>query len=335
MAVSPDIHANFGNHEREMIVNRPSLTRSNLNGVWPALITPWTDDDCIDEAKLVAEIAAMAEEGVHGTYTGGTTGEFYAQDDSTFEQLTELACDAAHRYGLPIQIGCTGLSTRIVRNRVRTALLHRADAIQLALPFWLALADAEVIQFFEDVADAAGDTPLVFYQTTRAKRRIDPPLLGELCQKMPTLIGMKDPGCDHQALRLIVASAPDLAVFGTDVDLLERMRLGACGTYSSVAGLNAGVMLAIHGHCAAGRFDLAEPLQDAVRRLMHEAIYPIAQEDGLLDSALDRIQREVGGGQMGLRCQSPYRSPTQAHVERVRQWCERESPALLSKKISG
>ncbi|MBA3482732.1 MAG: dihydrodipicolinate synthase family protein [Pirellulales bacterium] len=312
------------------MANQFTLTRSNLQGVWPALLTPWTEDDRIDEARLSAEIAAMGAEGVHGTYTGGTAGEFYAQDDATFEQLTEIACREAHRADLPIQIGCTALSTRVVKNRVRIALRNGADAIQLALPFWLPLADEEVYQFFRDVAQAAGDTPLVLYQTMRAKRRVDPPLLGELSRATPTLIGIKDTGCDYDVMQRIVADAPDLAVFGTDVDFLERMRLGARGTYSSVAGLNAGLMLAIYHHCAADRFDLAEPLQDAVRRLMYEVLHPISREEGLLDSALDKLQRFVGGGLIGLRCQRPYRSATQQHVERVRQWCQREAPVLLT-----
>ena len=310
-------------------MNQPKLTRSNLQGVWPALITPWTDDDRIDEARLSAEIADVAAAGVHGTYTGGTTGEFYAQDDATFDHLTELACREAHRAGLPIQIGCTALSTRAVQRRVRIAFACKADAIQLALPFWLPLNDQEVIRFFGDVAQAAQGTPLVLYQTTRAKRRIDPPFLGELCRTIPTLIGMKDTGSDHETLQRIFADAPDLAVFGTDIDLLERMRLGARGTYSSVAGLNATLMLAIHRHCADGQFDLAKPLQDAVRRLMHEVLHPIGHEAGLMDSALDRVQRIVGGGNVGLRCQLPYRSATQAHIERVREWCRREAPILL------
>jgi 4-hydroxy-tetrahydrodipicolinate synthase len=310
------------------------INAGNLFGVWPALITPWTPGDQVDEHRLAGEIRHFAEEGVHGTYTGGTAGEFYAQDDEIFRELTEIACREANRWNLPIQIGCTALGTSVVRRRVEIAIDCGADAIQLALPFWLPLSDIEVIDFFHDIAVAAGSTPLVLYQTSRAKRRVDPPLIGRLCRAVPTLIGIKDTGADFKTLRAILADAPGLSVFGTDVDLLERMRLGARGTYSSVAGLNAQLMQAIYHHAAQKRFDLAEPLQIAVRRLMNEVLHPIGEEEGLMDSALDRIQRVVGGGKVGLRCQAPYRCGTDAHVELVRDWCRREAPILLQREFS-
>ena len=247
-----------------------------------------------------------------------------------FEQLTKITCREADRARLPVQIGCTALSTRIAQNRARFAIDCGANAIQFALPFWMPLDERETAQFVHDLAAAAGSTPLVLYQTMRAKRRIDPPFLGKLCEDIPTLIGMKDPGSDHETLKKIVADAPRLAVFGTDVDLLERMRLGGLGTYSSVAGLNSGLMLSIYRHCSRDEFELAEPLQDAVRRLMHEVLHPMSESEGLVDSALDRIQREVGGGNLGLRSQPPYRSATPAHVVQVRDWCRVHAPMLLS-----
>jgi dihydrodipicolinate synthase/N-acetylneuraminate lyase len=190
---------------------KPRLTRQSLRGVWPALLIPWGPDDGIDESCLIDEIDQLADAGVHGTYTGGTAGEFYAQDDATFTKLTELACRRSIDVAIPVQIGCTGLSTRSAQERVRIAVDCGCDAIQFTLPFWLPLDDYEVRQFFFDIATTAREIPLVFYQTPRAKRRIDPPLIGKLVQEIPTLIGMKDTGCDHSALREIVADAPDLA----------------------------------------------------------------------------------------------------------------------------
>jgi dihydrodipicolinate synthase/N-acetylneuraminate lyase len=307
------------------------LSRSTLCGVWPALLTPWNHDNTVDPSRVAAEIEHFAATGVHGTYTGGTAGEFYAQDDATFNQLTRIACIDAHRNGLPIQVGCTALNTQAVQRRIVVALENSADAIQLALPFWLALSDQEVVDFFGDITRTAGDTPVVLYQTMRAKRRVDPPLIGQIAREFPTFIGLKDTGSSCELLGDILQDAPGLAVFGTDVDLLDRMRHGGRGTYSSVAGLNAGVMLSIYDYCAAGKFDLAEPFQNAVRRLMHELLHPLGVSDGLMDSALDRLQRMAGGGRVGLRCQKPYRSASEIHLQQLVEWCRRETPILLEK----
>ena len=58
------------------------LTRKTLRGVWSALILPWTNRDTLDAERFAKEIRAYAGTGVSGLYTGGTTGEFYAQDES-------------------------------------------------------------------------------------------------------------------------------------------------------------------------------------------------------------------------------------------------------------
>ena len=55
-------------------------------------------------------VCSYGSAGVDGIYTGGTTGEWYAQDDATYERITKLTCDEGHAVGLPVQIGCTALS---------------------------------------------------------------------------------------------------------------------------------------------------------------------------------------------------------------------------------
>src|SRR3954464_6196565 len=93
-------------------VRIPRLTRQTLRGVWPALIVPWTGRDTVDARRLVQEVRGYAGTGVSGVYTGGTTGEFYAQDEATFTRITEIVCAEGHAIGLPVQIGVTALSTR-------------------------------------------------------------------------------------------------------------------------------------------------------------------------------------------------------------------------------
>lgn len=308
----------------------PRLTSETLHGVWPALIVPWSDDDRLDETRFAAEIRAYAGTGVHGIYTGGTTGEFYAQDDDTFRRTAEIACREGHAAGLPVQIGCTALSTRVVRLRITAAIAAGADGIQLAIPFWLELADVEVIDFFRAAAAAAGPLPLVVYNTGRTKKKLGPELLGKLTTAVPTILGMKDTGCTCDDLKAYLAAAPRLSVFGAEHDLATKFAVGGRGTYSSITGLNARLVVKLYELAAATQMDDARTLEEMLRRYTFDLLVPMVRE-GLWDSAVDRVQRVAAGVDVGLRCQGPYRSATPEHVERLKSWCRENAPQLLER----
>ncbi|MEJ1972468.1 MAG: dihydrodipicolinate synthase family protein [Lacunisphaera sp.] len=303
------------------------LTRKTLKGVWSALIVPWTERDELDARRLVKEVRSYGGTGVSGVYTGGTTGEFYAQDDTTYEKITRIVCREAHAIGLPVQIGASALSTRTTIRRIRVAKRAGADALQIALPFWLEMKDDEVKRFVGEIVAAAGKTPIILYLTGRSKRKIGPELLGELVRKFPTFIGTKDTGLDVPGLKAALKEAPDLAIFGGE-DFYERIPAGGRGGYCSITGFNAAKVVELYNLCAAGRLDEAKPLADTMRRYLYEALVnPLVKEAGLWDSAIDRIQRVAGGGVVGLRCQSPYRSGTAAHVRGVIAWCRKNAPS--------
>ena len=49
-----------------------------LNGIIPPVVTPMANDGCVDEAALRTIIDHLIDQGVHGIFTLGTTGEFWA-----------------------------------------------------------------------------------------------------------------------------------------------------------------------------------------------------------------------------------------------------------------
>ncbi len=309
------------------------LTRKTLHGVWCALIIPWTDKDELDQKRYIREVRSYGNTGANGIYTGGTTGEWYAQDDATYERITNITCEEGHTVGLPVQIGCTALSTRTVRQRIRIANKAKADAIQIALPFWLELKDDEVTRFVREIADEAGSTPIILYLTNRSKRTIGPELLGELAGRIPTFIGTKDTGCDVPGLKAMLQKAADIAIFGGE-DFFTKVPAGGKGGYCSVSGFNARKVVELYRLCADGRLNQAKPLADAMHRFLYEGLVPWVTSDGLWDSAIDRIQRVAGGGDVGLRCQSPYRSGTMKHVRQLLVWCKKNTPELMPTQIS-
>ena len=304
------------------------LTRATLRGVWAALITPWNADFTLREERLAEEVRRYAVDGLHGVYTGGTTGEFYAQNDATYARITRVVCETARNQKIPVQIGCTALSTPTTVERIRIACDEGTDALQLALPFWLQLKDDEVMGFFGACTKAAGNVPLVFYNTERAKRRLGAALLGRLTREFPTLIGMKDTGCSPEELTGILAETGEFSVFGGEDSLLTHMPVGGLGCYSSFCGLNARLVLQLYKLCSEGKWEEAKPLNRSIAVLL-EAVGPLIEE-GLLDSALDRAFRILGGSDVGLECAGPYRSFTPAQLHGLRETLEARAPEWLS-----
>ena len=305
------------------------LNYDRLHGMWAGLPVAWDDNLELDEDAYHADVKACCDAGMHGVYTGGTTGEFYAQDEALFRRIVKLTVDAAAPTATPTQAGCTALSTRLACRRIEIAAELGADGIQVALPFWLALSDDEAASFFREIAAAAGDLPIILYKTERTKRDVSVELFQWLREIAPTLIGCKFGGGGAKEVAPYLAALPDVSFFLGEHHLLDGMRLGVRGSYSSQVYLWPPVMLRYYELCRQGRWDDAKPIQLALGRLYTEGIRSILDK-GMMDSAIDRVFGSVRGFlRCGLRCQPPYVHATQEDVDALRAWMETNTPILL------
>jgi 4-hydroxy-tetrahydrodipicolinate synthase len=311
------------------------LTRNTVAGPWCALISTWNPDSTLDESRFRKEVAWYANTGVKGVYTGGTTGEFYTQDDDLFKRINDIAIDEAHKAKLPIQAGITSLCTRSAIKRGKYAVKAGADALQVALPFWLELKDDEAEGFFMDLAQAFPSTPLILYHTGRAKKKFTPDQIVKLAAAIPHFVGMKDGGCSLETLSAMHKLVPDLAIGGGEHDMIERAKLGGRGGYFSATGLCPHAVVRLYQMCEAKQFDQAAPLQKILHALIMDVAVPwVTGPDGLFDSAVDRVFRNVACGPQNpveLPCQKPYRSASQKHVDTMRAWAQKTAPWLLDK----
>lgn len=309
-------------------MKKATISRDQLTGIWAPLPVPWQRDGALDQQIYARDIAQCCSSQINGVYSGGTTGEFYIQDYDLFCEVNEVLIGTAHEHDTPVQAGCTALGTAEVRKRVRFARSLGADLIQIALPFWLELDDEEVVEFFIAVADAAGEVPLVHYDTPRAKRRISPLLYQRLCRAVPTLWGTKFGGADIFAVKQITLANPELKVFVGEHLLASATPMGATGSYCALALLNPGWMVEYFEACRDLRWTRAFEVQDEACRLL--AMLGTLPTSGLQDSAFDRLFGRVDEFmQCPLQCQPPYRSGSEEDLECLRQWMKNNLSHLL------
>ncbi len=168
-----------------------SLTGDNWTGPWAGLPVAWTDRDAFDEATYRAAVTACCRAGVPGVYTGGTTGEFYAMEFDEFQQVARATIEECRSAGKPAMIGCTSTYTLGAIRRARFAAELGAAAVQIALPFWMEVADDQIVPFFREVAKAAGGLPLSIYETTRSKKVLALQQHREIKEAVPNYLMVK------------------------------------------------------------------------------------------------------------------------------------------------
>lgn len=306
------------------------LTAKTMTGPWAGLPIAWKDDDTFDEKTYRGDVARTCAAGVPGVYTGGTTGEFYALEFGEFKKVAKATireCKAARK---PVMIGCTSTFTRGVIRRARFAQEQGADAIQVALPFWMEVPDHEVVPFFKAVSDAVPGMPISIYETRRAKKAISLALHRAIHKAVPAVIMVKsnEDTLGHSAEGCAALSKLYSVFVGENV-ISNFGPHGARGSCSALVYQNPRILLQM--------FDLLEQKQwkelkvwtDKLNRLIFEGLKPCFAI-GATDSALDRVLGlSAGFLKTSLRSRGPYPSCTPQMLKQFQQWLKRNMPEFL------
>lgn len=97
------------------------LTSQEIKGTGATLLLPINRDESIDYARLADEINVLLKSGVDGIYSNGTAGEFYAQTEQEFDEVSRLLAEKCEKAGMPFQIGASHTSAQVSLSRLQRA----------------------------------------------------------------------------------------------------------------------------------------------------------------------------------------------------------------------
>ena len=147
------------------------LKAEQLRGIWAGVTLSWDESYRFDEETYAKNIERTLDANVHGIYTTGSTGEFYALNYDEFCSMVDIVSDLCGAAGVPLQIGCCSDATaKTVKLLEYATGKKEVGAAQVNLPYWMELSDREVVQFFKDLHSACPDIPLIHYNIPRTKR---------------------------------------------------------------------------------------------------------------------------------------------------------------------
>ncbi len=212
-----------------------------LRGIWPALVTPLTEDLGIDHSRFAAHSRGLLGAGCGGVTPFGTTGE--GPSFSLAERRD--AVDALVKNGVPaprilVSVSCAALPETLALTR--HALEIGAHGCLMMPPFFLkGVSDEGVIDAYRYVIDGAADERLrlyLYHIPQVSGVGLSHQVIRMLWSLYPqTIVGIKDSGCELQdSLALARAFMPGLIVYvGNEPDLPELGRRGSTGAVSGLA----------------------------------------------------------------------------------------------------
>ncbi|ACI58031.1 dihydrodipicolinate synthetase (plasmid) [Rhizobium leguminosarum bv. trifolii WSM2304] len=301
-----------------------------IGGNWASLLLPIAADDNIEFDKLGEEIDILIDAGVDGIYSNGTAGEFHNQTEEEFDRIQQMLAERCEASSMPFVIGACQPDPRIMLNRISRAAALDPRAIQVILPDWWPLTDAEAVDFLIRAAEAAGGIPLILYNPPHAKRVLAPKELGMVCAAVPAVIGVKLADGDASWYAETRRHLSGLSLFVPGHHLATGIKQGiAAGSFSNVACLSPrGAQLWTLS--IRSDLDAALELERRICEFMDAHIVPFRQQLGYSNAALDKLLSAIGNwGPVGTRLRFPYRSIDMAEAIRLRGIARSELPDLF------
>jgi dihydrodipicolinate synthase/N-acetylneuraminate lyase len=267
-------------------------------GVIAPIASPITRDGRVNEPVLRNMLQRLVPE-VDGVLVLGTSGEMPALLESTAFDIARCTIDEiAGRTRVFIGVGDTSLPRTLARIDRFGPL--GADLLAITAPYYFAMTDAGLIDYFTSVADAS-PIPIVLYNIPQATHN---PLSLEVIQELaahPRIMGIKDSQGDPFLFADLINLRSDgfTVLQGREQLLAQSIWAGADGSVTSLTNIAPRLVRALSVASAdpAGRED-ARQLQIETTRL--GVLFSQGHWVSALKAALRMLGWEVGEPQAPL-----------------------------------
>ena len=271
-----------------------------LRGIIPPVVTPFTKDQELDLAKLKSHIDWQIECGVHGIFVLGTTGEFYALDES--EKQTVLATAVAHCRGRsPVYAGTGAETTREVIRLTRMAEKEGADGVSVITPYFIKPTQAELFDHFRRVAECT-KLPVVLYNNpgTCGGLSIEPDTVAKLAE-VPNIIGIKDSSGDLQNTIEILRNTPRdkfSVLNGRDTLILSALQAGVQGAIPASCNIAPELCVGLYESFMKGDIESARGYQSRLHPI--RMAMTLGTGNGAVKEALILLGRSCGPNRLPI-----------------------------------
>jgi 4-hydroxy-tetrahydrodipicolinate synthase len=231
-----------------------------FEGVYPALVTPFTKDNELDVEGLKRNIEYLMVGGVAGFVPCGSTGESATLSFDEHKAAIDAAVDVSN---VPVIAGTGSNNTTEAIDLTKHAQDAGASAALLIVPYYNKPMKNGLIKHFSAIADAT-EFPLILYNIPgRTGINMDPETISTLAHDHSNIAGVKEASANFSQISDIAELTRGLDFYvlsGDDGLTLPMMSLGATGVISVAANILPKKMTTFVRRCLDGNYTEARKL---------------------------------------------------------------------------
>jgi 2-dehydro-3-deoxy-D-pentonate aldolase len=216
------------------------MPTARLQGIFVPNIVPLDERGDINELELRRYTSWLIDEGVHGLYPNGSTGEFTRFSPAERRRIIAIMADET-RGRVPILAGAAEATVRETLDTCEYYAGLGVRSVAIVAPFYFKLSPSNVYAYFKEIADNS-PVDVTLYNIPLFASPIDVATVARLAAECPRVVAIKDSSGDiAHMLRMIKAVRHERPEFsfltGWDAALLPMLLAGCDGGTNAVAGL--------------------------------------------------------------------------------------------------
>ncbi len=240
-----------------------------LDGIFPATITPFAADGSLDVKALRANIRRWNQYGLRGYLVCGSTGESAFLSDAERTQIIQITKETMLD-GMTLLAGTGRESTAQTIKTCQSAANAGADAALVITPgFYRSLMTARALEkHYRAIADASSIPILLYNMPAFTGVSIPLDLVISLSQH-PNVVGIKDSSGNSQFLAAVVRGTPtNFAVFSGNVPTFAQALVSkASGGILAIANLVPEICVALYRAGRAHNYSEVQRLHNLLQTI--------------------------------------------------------------------
>ena len=212
------------------------------------MVTPVDQQGRLNEKAYRGLIDYLAENGIHGVFPFGTTGEFYAYDQGFYNELLAITKDAVAGR-MQIYAGANHITTKgAIAIAKAVEKVGGIDALSVLTPMFVSQTQEELYEYYRAIASETSLPIIIYNNKPKTNVGVDPATVAKLAE-IDNIVAAKDSTGDmtnaEEYIRL-TRGMEFSVMMGRDTLILAGLHYGATGAIASCANVAPRVAVDIY-----------------------------------------------------------------------------------------